>query len=141
MNYYEKDFNLWLQTQATALKNKDIKNMDWNNLIEEIEDMGKSEKRSLESYLERLIEHILKIKYWESQKSFNLKHWQVEIKNFRKRIIRLLERSPSLNNYAIDIYPRLFNEAVDTWQIQFHIPETAFFDFDYALNKDVTLIN
>ena len=62
-NIYEKDFNLWVQEQAEALKARQFTRLDYENLIEEIEDMSKSEKRSLESYLERLIEHILKLKY------------------------------------------------------------------------------
>ncbi|MEO0013471.1 MAG: hypothetical protein RLZZ535_1860 [Cyanobacteriota bacterium] len=41
--------------------------MDWDNLLDEIDDMGKSEKRSLDSYMQRLIEHILKLKYWDSE--------------------------------------------------------------------------
>ena len=63
---YDRDFNLWVEEMAIALRNRDIKAMDWNNLLEEIEDLGKSEKRSLESYLERLVEHILKLKYWRA---------------------------------------------------------------------------
>ena len=40
--------------------------MDWDNLIDEIEDLGKSEKRSLDSYLQRLIEHILKLNHFKT---------------------------------------------------------------------------
>ncbi|ELS05092.1 protein of unknown function DUF29 [Xenococcus sp. PCC 7305] len=86
---YNRDFNLWVEEMAIALRNRDIKAMDWHNLLEEIEDMGKSEKRSLESYLERLVEHILKLKYWDTEKERNYKHWQVEVVNFRNRIFRV----------------------------------------------------
>ena len=47
---YDRDFYLWIEQMATALKNRDIKAMDWHNLLEEIEDMGKSEKRSVEGW-------------------------------------------------------------------------------------------
>lgn len=63
---YDRDFYLWIEQMTTALSNRDFEAMDWSNLLEEIEDMGKSEKRSLESYLERLVEHILKLKYWRA---------------------------------------------------------------------------
>ena len=145
---YDRDFNLWIEQMATALSNRDVEAMDWSNLLEEIEDMGKSEKRSLESYLERLVEHILKLKYWratprrrqdgaykrlgspqatappqgnareEAQKARNYKHWQVEVVNFRNRIFRLLDRSPSLKNYMEKIYPQIFSDAISAQQIE-----------------------
>lgn len=57
---YDRDFNLWIQKTASDLKSKDMDAIDWNNSIDEIEGMGKSERRALQSYLERLIEHLLK---------------------------------------------------------------------------------
>lgn len=50
---YEEDFNLWAEQMAIAIGQQNIDDMDWDNLLEEVDDMGKSEKRSLESYLER----------------------------------------------------------------------------------------
>lgn len=133
---YDRDFNLWVEQMATALRNRDTKAMDWHNLLDEIEDMGKSEKRSLESYLERLIEHILKLKYWEAEKAGNYKHWQVEVVNFRNRISRLLDRSPSLKNYMEQIYPRVFEDAVSAQQIEFTIPQDSFIELKQILEKD-----
>jgi hypothetical protein len=60
---YEGDFNLWIEELAIAIKNRDIGNMDWDNLLVEIEDLGASQKRALRSYINRLVEHILKLKY------------------------------------------------------------------------------
>ncbi|GAB4241648.1 MAG: DUF29 domain-containing protein [Stanieria sp.] len=133
---YDRDFNLWIEQIVTALRNRDFGAMDWNNLLEEIEDMGKSEKRSLESYLERLIEHILKLKYWDAEKKQNCKHWQVEVVNFRNRIFRLLDRSPSLKKYMEDIYPKIFNDAVSAQQIEFTIPQDNFIELKQILEKD-----
>ena len=133
---YDRDFNLWVEEMATAVKKRDIKAMDWNNLLEEIEDMGKSEKRSLESYLERLVEHILKLKYWNVEKERNYKHWQVEVVNFRNRIFRLLDRSPSLKNYMENIYTKIFKDAVSAQQIEFIIPEDNFIELKQILKKD-----
>jgi hypothetical protein len=133
---YERDFNLWIEKMAIALRNRDLKTMDWNNLLEEIEDMGKSEKRSLESYLERLVEHILKLKYWETEKERNYKHWQVEVVSFRNRIFRLIDRSPSLKNYMQEVYPRIFNDAVSAQSIEFTIPQDSFVELKQILEKD-----
>ncbi len=133
---YDRDFNLWIEQMTTVLRTRDIEAMDWQNLLEEIEDMGKSEKRSLESYLERLVEHILKLKYWEAEKARNYKHWQVEVVNFRNRISRLLDRSPSLKNYMEQIYPKVFEDAVSAQQIEFSIPQNSFIELEQILKKD-----
>ena len=60
---HDRDFNLWIEKTKEAIQNRDFANMDWDNLLDEIDDMGKSEKRALDSYMQRLIEHILKLKY------------------------------------------------------------------------------
>jgi hypothetical protein len=49
--------------QVSALRERRIEDLDWENIAEEIEDLGKGEKRSIESHLERLIEHLLKLVY------------------------------------------------------------------------------
>lgn len=59
---YDRDFYLWVEQMAIAVRNRDLETMDWGNLLEEIEDIGKSEKRSLESYLERLAEPMVRTK-------------------------------------------------------------------------------
>ena len=98
--------------------------------------LEKSEKRSLEGYLERLAEHILELKYWEAEKARNYKRWQLEVVNFRNRISRLLDRSPSLKNYMEQIYPRVFQDAVNAQQMEFKIPQDSFIDLKQILKKD-----
>ena len=133
---HERDFNLWIEEVKTAIQNKDAEAMDWDNLLAEIDDMGKSEKRSLESYLELLVAHILKLKYWETERERNYKHWQVEVVNFRKRIQRLLKRSPSLKTYMEEVYPEIYQDVVDTWQIEFDIPKKTSISLKEILAKD-----
>jgi 2-polyprenyl-6-methoxyphenol hydroxylase-like FAD-dependent oxidoreductase len=133
---HERDFNLWTEQMMIAVKNQDLNAIDWKNLMDEIEDMGKSEKRSLESYLERLVEHILKLQYWEQERERNYKHWQVEVVNFRNRIFRLLDRSPSLKKYMQDIYLRVYQDAVSAQQIEFEIPNNSFISLEKILQKD-----
>ncbi|MEL6439870.1 MAG: DUF29 domain-containing protein [Cyanobacteria bacterium J06621_8] len=58
---YDRDFNLWIQQTVSNLKNKDLDAIDWHNLIDEVEGMGKSDRRALQSYLERLIEHLITV--------------------------------------------------------------------------------
>ena len=133
---YERDFLAWTEEVSKSISNKDFADMDWENLIEEIEDMGKSEKRSLESYLERLIEHILKIKYWHNEHERNYRHWKAKIVNFRKRINRLLKRSTSLKNYLVNIYPEIFNDSVEVQKNIFDIPDDNFVELKTIMNQD-----
>jgi Domain of unknown function DUF29 len=52
---HDHDFNLWVEETKKAIQNRDFENMDWDNLLDEIDDMEKSSKRSLESYSSRSI--------------------------------------------------------------------------------------
>jgi len=133
---YNRDFNLWVEETLKAIKNRDFENMDWDNLLDEIDDMGKSEKRSLESYLQRLIEHILKLRYWESEKERNSKRWQSEIINFRNLIKRLLKRNPSFNRYMDNVYQELFQDAIARLKIEFEIPSDSFVELEAILKDD-----
>ncbi|ELS03938.1 protein of unknown function DUF29 [Xenococcus sp. PCC 7305] len=80
---YEQDYYQWTQAMVKALRARDYSSLDWDNLIDEIDDMGKSQKRAIESLLMRLTEHLLKLKYWKKEKSRNAKHWRAEVVNFR----------------------------------------------------------
>lgn len=90
---YEDDFHAWTKQQATLLRERRLAEIDWSNLAEEIESMGRSEKRQLESRLEILIMHILK---WEYQPNRRSRSWQLTIKEQRLRLEKLLQENPSL---------------------------------------------
>ena len=59
----EDDFYGWLLGQASILRKQRYGTLDWSNLAEELEAMGRSEENSLESYLVRLLKHLLKYRY------------------------------------------------------------------------------
>jgi hypothetical protein len=63
LKLYDQDFYLWLKTTAQLLKEKQFNQIDLENLIEEIETMGRSEKKSLKSNLIVLLLHLLKWQY------------------------------------------------------------------------------
>lgn len=58
---HDRDFNLWIEQTAKAIEKRDLNAMDWEHLLEEVEDMGACQRRALDSYTQRLIEHILKL--------------------------------------------------------------------------------
>lgn len=103
---HENDFYAWTQEQAHLLKTGQLYEIDSQNIAEEIEDMGRSEKRQLESRLEILIIHLLK---WQFQPNLRSRSWQLTIKEQRLRLEKLLQKNPSLQPNLIeaieDVYP------------------------------------
>ena len=135
---YDQDFDLWIQKTATDLQNRDLDAIDWGNLIDEIEGMGKSERRALQSYLERLLEHLLKLKYWDAERDRCERGWKIEIIEFRSRIEKILTDSPSLKNYLTKIYPKAHKLAVAKMSIVFELPDRAAITQDFALSEAFT---
>lgn len=113
---YDRDFNLWTEQMAIAIRERNMNKMDWDNLLQEIEDMTASQKRALRSYTKRLIEHILKLKYWDAEFERCSNSWRGEVSNFRSEITDILQDSPSLNNYLKDNYNDWFKKVVDNYQ-------------------------
>jgi len=96
LNLYDLDFYAWTQEQAKLIKAKAFDKLDLIHLLEEVEDMGKHEKRELSSRLEVLIMHLLK---WKFQPNYENKNsWKYTIKEQRRKIIFHLEDNPSLKN-------------------------------------------
>ncbi len=109
---YEEDFNLWLQATAERLKAGKFDELDIENLVEEIESMGKSDRRALRSYLEGIIEHLLKLAYWDSERERNRNHWINEIITFRRNLEMILDDSPSLVPYLEEIFASSYAATV-----------------------------
>lgn len=133
-NLHDRDFNLWVEATKCAIQNRDFENMDWDNLLDEIDDMGKSEKRALESYLQRLIEHLLKLQYWQLQRERNYQHWRSEVINFRNRIKRLVKANPSFKSLLEEIFPDILQDAIEIWEGQFSIPADVELTLAQTLN-------
>lgn len=108
---YDMDYNLWVLETVKQLKDKNFNALDLDNLIEEVEDFSKRDKRKLKSLLIKLIEHLLKLGYWQSEKDNNQRHWLGEIRIFRQQIIDQLEDSPSLKNYLSDIFEECYHKG------------------------------
>ncbi|GCA92505.1 MAG: DUF29 domain-containing protein [Microcystis sp. M114S2] len=108
---YEKDYYLWIEKTISLLENHQFSDLDLDNLIEEISDMGKSQRQSLKSYLTRLLEHLLKLVYWQSELEYNQRGWKNEIRNFRLGIQQIIEDSPSLKPYLAEIFSSCYQNA------------------------------
>jgi len=105
---HEKDFFKWTRKQAACLKKQEFSNLDIENLIEEIESLGRSERRTLESYLEVMLMHMLKVK---SQPQRHSKSWDLSIKNSRQKFKKVLKQSPSLKSKFAEILKDAYASA------------------------------
>jgi hypothetical protein len=68
-NLYETDFALWIEQTAQQLRSGTFEEVDWENVIEEIESLGLSDKRALRSQVTRVIMHLLKWDYQQQRRS------------------------------------------------------------------------
>ena len=107
-NLYEQDYCQWLEFTVQQLRSGHFNAVDWENLIEEIEDMGRSEKRALASLLTKLFEHLLKLAYWETERAYNANKWKSKITTFRVQIKKLIKQSPSLKPYLAEIFTECY---------------------------------
>lgn len=102
---YNQDFYGWTQEQASLLRTGRLTDLDIENLIEEVETMGRSEKRALESRLTVLLVHLLK---WQYQPVRRGRSWELTIKNQRINFMKVLRDNPglqsSLDQLMLDAY-------------------------------------
>jgi len=97
---YEKDFNLWIEQTVNQLKKGNLADLDIENLIEEIDSMGRSDKREIYSRLKVLLMHLLK---WKYQPEKPTPSWVNTIDEQREQLELVLKDSPSLKPYFRDI--------------------------------------
>lgn len=110
---YNKDFYQWVQTTIHNIHNRDLNALDWENLLEELEDLGNEQKHQLESRLLVLFEHLLKLTYWHQERNYNSRGWQGTIIEQRKQIKKLLKRNPSLKPFFLEIFAENYQDARD----------------------------
>jgi hypothetical protein len=108
---YDVDYQCWLDENVAQLKAGNFGNLDLENLIEEIESLGKRDKRAISSYLLRLCEHLLKLKYWTSERDLCFRGWVLEVNNFRSEIELILQDSPSLRSFLSESFLALYQKA------------------------------
>ena len=108
MTIYERDFYGWTQEQAQLLRNHEFTQLDLDHLIEEIEAMGRSERRQLANRLELLLMHLLK---WHYQPALRGRSWALTIQEQRRRIAKLLRQNPSLQPLLQEIFTDVYEDA------------------------------
>ncbi|ELS04342.1 protein of unknown function DUF29 [Xenococcus sp. PCC 7305] len=105
---YEQDYCLWLTTTAKLLRERQLNEIDFEDLIEELEGMSRREKEALFSNLQVVLMHLLKYRYQPSKRSNS---WRSSIREHRKRIKRAFRNSPSLKPYFTKIFLECYQDA------------------------------
>lgn len=97
--HYNQDFLRWTQQQAEHLQKGQWAELDVENLIEELESLGRSEQRELSSYFQVLVMHLLKCQYQPERRTPS---WDATLSNCRDKIQDCLEDTPSLRRFLQD---------------------------------------
>lgn len=106
---YEEDFYGWAMANASLLKKGKFNEADMNHIIEEMEALGRSNRRELVSRLGVLIAHLMK---WQYQASLRKGGWQGTIERQRIEINDVLEENPSLKSQIEEVTPKAYKYAL-----------------------------
>ncbi|MDX2241724.1 MAG: DUF29 domain-containing protein [Leptolyngbyaceae cyanobacterium bins.302] len=120
---YETDFVQWVEVTVKQLRNQNYAAVDWANLIEEIEDMGRRERKALKSNLIVVLLHLLK---WEFQPEQQSGSWRSSIREHRRRLNDDLQDSPSLVPYLQDVFAECYTNAREQAADETDLPLTMF---------------
>ena len=107
---YEIDDSQWLEEMIKLLKQRQFENLDLENLIEELTDLGSEKKNAVVSLLEQVIRHLLLLEYWTIERENNQTHWESEIVSFRTQLRRRL--TTNLRNHLAKELPSIYRDAL-----------------------------
>jgi hypothetical protein len=120
---YDHDFFAWTQHTAALLRAGRFGELDVEHLAEEVEDMGKRDRRAVESRLEVLLAHLLKWQYQARRRSGS---WRASIRAQRSRLELVLRDSPSLRAQIPAILSRRYAKAVGVAADETGLPRERF---------------
>ncbi|WP_107668105.1 DUF29 domain-containing protein [Cyanothece sp. BG0011] len=107
---YETDENLWLEETIRLLRENCLEDLDLENLIEELESLGRRDKQRVESFLRQIIIHLLLLQYWTEEYDYNYRHWRGKIATFRVQLNKYL--TTNLKNYLSEELESIYQDAV-----------------------------
>jgi hypothetical protein len=110
---YDQDFNQWIQQTIIQLQKQEFESLDIEHLIEELRELGKSEKRTLESNLMILLAHLLKLQIQHDAPEMMKASWYNSVNEHRKRVQKNLKDTPSLKSYLDTAIQEAYPDARD----------------------------
>jgi hypothetical protein len=123
---YQVDFYAWTQKQAALLREGRFNDLDVENLVEEIESLGRSEKRGLESRLKVLLIHLLKWQYQANKRDQHGHNWLATIRNQRTELRKLIRDNPSLKSHLDPAFSEAYQDARYEAEAETALPITTF---------------
>ena len=131
---YEQDFSLWVKDTVQKLKTKNTENLDWEHLIEEIEGLNRSDRREIKPLLITLFEHALKRRYVPLNECY--RGWELTIKRTQSKLQDILDDSPSLRSYLLEIISNCYQEALENVRIEYD----SLFPDEYVFSEKINLL-
>jgi hypothetical protein len=141
---YDEDFYAWTQQQAKALRThfRGDNRLDVEHLAEEVEDLGSSELQAVESFVEQIIAHLLKLDY--SGQDRPRPHWRAEVLNFRLSVerkitptIRRKVESALDERYATGRQMAAIGALPHEPDLVRRLPKTCPYDWEAIWHRDV----
>ncbi len=130
---YEDDFEQWCYEQAELLRQRRFAELDLPNVIEELEDMGKEQRRALSSSYRILIAHLLK---WQFQPQLRSRSWEHTIDRERDNIIDREKMNPSLGKDAKRLVEEVYRRAIREAAKETELSRNTFpFDCPYSMEQ------
>lgn len=120
---YEADFMQWTDRTVQLLRERRFSEIDIENIIEEIEDLGRRERQALYSNLKIVLLHMLK---WQNQPAKRTNSWRATLREHRQRIQLQLKDSPSLNPYLTQSLNDCYTNARDLAADETGLPLSTF---------------
>lgn len=120
---YDTDFYEWCLETAALIRARRLDEVDLEHVAEEIEDMGKRDKREVRSRLVVLMMHLLK---WQVQAHQRRRSWGTTIREQRRRLRLVLNDSPSLVHITARELPSIYPEAVGDAMEETGLPQASF---------------
>lgn len=123
LNLYEADFYAWVQEQVRFLRSQQFSRIDWPNLIEEVESLGKQQRQELRNRLSVLVGHLLK---WHYQPQNRSRSWLATLRIQRLDIADLLKDNPSLKPDLEESLARAYLKGVELAVGETNLPHGTF---------------
>jgi hypothetical protein len=120
---YDDDFALWIERQVGLLRARQFDQLDIEIIAEELDSMGRSDRRELAHRLEVLTAHLLKCQFQPRRKSHS---WLSTLGTQRRGLERLIEESPSLRPTVLSVAQKIYRHAVCAAHEQTRLPKSAF---------------
>ena len=108
---YDSDLQLWIEQTIQQLQNHEFESLDIQHLIEELVDLGKSEKNTLRSNLKILLAHLLKLKIQHDAPDSMKGSWYISVVEHRQRVLDNLADTPSLKSFLVEAIEKAYPDA------------------------------